>query len=188
MGDPKKVTGMRTSSSKQNWCSREAGSLKPEKKHSDSIKHSGSKWESKLRRLYKGCGYFLYTNVLRFLFGGRTSFASVRDNTVLVRRIQIACSLSHSSGSHSRIAMLKPLQRIRVLLTLSALQVLLCLADTLPELQSQFAGRKYDPSRIQMETDEVEELRSVHFSARTEADHHFVMFGYVFCSAREIVP
>lgn len=75
--------------------------------------------------------------------------------------------------------MLKPLQRIRVLLTLSALQVLLCLADTFPELQSQFAGGKYDPSRIQMEIDEVEELRSVHFSVPTEADHHFVMFGSI---------
>jgi hypothetical protein len=64
---PKKVTGMRTSSSKQNWCSRDAGSLRPEK---ISIKHSGPKWESKLRRLYKGCGYFLQTNVLRFPLAG----------------------------------------------------------------------------------------------------------------------
>jgi hypothetical protein len=81
--------------------------------------------------------------------------------------------------------MVKPPQRIRFLLTLSAFQVHLCLADMFPELQPQITGRKYDPSGIEMETDEIEGSRSMQRSVPTETNHRFVIFGYLFYSSRE---
>ncbi len=81
--------------------------------------------------------------------------------------------------------MVKPPQRTRFFLTLSALQVLLCLADMFPELQPQITGRKYDPSGIEMDTDEIEGSRSMQRSVPTETNHRFVIFGYLFYSSRE---
>jgi hypothetical protein len=49
-----------------------------------------------IEEIIQGMWIFSANECPPFPLGGRTSFASVGDNAVLFRRIQIACSLSHS--------------------------------------------------------------------------------------------